>query len=72
MSISPRLSCGRAGDVAGQQNRARAGAEDGLAPAERGQRLEQPVVVQQLEHGGALAAGQDQSIEIGQLLALAD
>ena len=51
-------------NLVGQQDRAGAGSEDGPPPAELAQRLHQVLFTQQLEHGGALAAGNDQAVQV--------
>jgi len=56
-----------AGNFARQQDRSGAGAEDGTPPAELTQRLHQVLLAQQLEHGGALAARDDQAVQTFQV-----
>ena len=55
-----------------QQDRAGAGAEDRLAGGELAQRLGQVFDLEQLEHGGAFAAGHDEAVAGVQLLRGAD
>src|SRR5437588_10871753 len=57
----------RAGDFVGQQDGSGAGAEDGPLAAELPQRLHQILLAQQLEHRGALAAGDDQAVQAFQV-----
>ena len=63
---------GRVKNFLRQQDSSRAGAEDGLFAAEILQGLEETVPVEEAEHGGGFAAGQDEAVQAGQLLRLAD
>ncbi len=49
-------------DFAGQQNRSGATAVDRLVLAEALERFGQPFLIEQLQHGGAFAAGDDQAV----------
>jgi hypothetical protein len=58
--------------VGSEQNGPGAGAEDGLLLREPAQRLLEIHVIQELEHGGALAAGDYQTVEIVELFGGSD
>ncbi len=58
--------------VGGEQNGAGAGAEDGLFLREAAQRLLEIHVIEELEHGGALAPGNYKTVEIVELFGGAD
>jgi len=62
----------RVQDFAGQENGARAGAEDGLFGAELLQGFKEAVLGEKFEHGGGFAAGQHEAIKAGELSGLAD
>ncbi len=53
----------RVGNSIGQQNRSRAGPEDRLLTAKVGQWLEQIFSIEQLQHGGAFAARNNQPVK---------
>ena len=59
-------------DFAGQQDGSSTGAEDGLGGAEVLQSFKEIVLVEEAEDGGGFAAGEDQAIDGGELVWLAD
>src|SRR5271157_133207 len=63
---------GGAGDFIGNEDGAGAGAEDGFAGAELGHGIEEAVEAQELEHGGAFTAGDDEGIERAEVVGLTD
>src|SRR5579884_2713797 len=63
----PQRALLRPRNTLSQQDGARAGAENRLLLAETAQWLEQVLLIDQLEHGRALAAGDDQAIDISEL-----
>src|SRR5262249_49023018 len=60
------------GDGLSHQNRARAGAEHRPRASEIADRFEEPFVAHQREHRAALAAGEDEPIDLRELLPLPD
>src|SRR5471032_1862252 len=56
----------------GHEDGAGAGAEHRLAAAELGQIVKETLVAQQLQHGSALTAGDDESVDLRELRAFAD
>lgn len=59
-------------DIARQQNCTGASAEDGLLSGEVAQFVEEMPALEELEHGSGFAAGQDQAVQLIQLLRVAD
>ena len=58
--------------LAGKQDGASAGAEDRLDCAQNSsERLEEVLLLEELEHGGGFAAGQNQAIKISQVVRFA-
>ena len=62
----------RVGDFLGEEDAAGAGAEDGLGVDEGVEGVEEAGALEMLEEGGGLAARDDQSIEVVELVGLAD
>lgn len=54
----------RVADFAGEENGAGAGAEDRFLLGEGFQGIEEAIAVEEFEHGGGLAAGEDEGIEV--------
>src|SRR5258708_10280573 len=60
----PETLLGRVRDIRRQENCAGAGSEDGPSAAKLDKRLDHAFSVQQLEHGRALATGNDEAVQI--------
>src|SRR5579872_387729 len=64
----PQRGLWRIGYIRREQNRAGTGAQHRMRLSELPQRLEQSLGLDQLQHGGALASGDHQGIQVGELL----
>ncbi len=67
-----KAALGRVGDLAGEQDAAGAGAEDGLGVHESVEDVVEAGTLEVLEKGGGFAAGDDQGIEFGEVFGLAN
>ena len=59
-------------DVVGEEDGAGAGAEGGDGLDEGGEGVEELVALEEFEHGGGLAAGDDEAVEMGEFVRGAD